>query len=77
MRFALRERSECFTVQRTTSCLRSKRFIDKHLVLWYNYQKGGNIMANNKVTEQSLDFAVHIINLVKQLKEQREKDRNA
>ena len=29
-------------------------------------------MANDKLTEQSLDFAVHIINLVKQLKEQRE-----
>ena len=29
-------------------------------------------MANDKLTEQSLDFAVHIIDLVKQLKEQRE-----
>ena len=29
-------------------------------------------MANDKLTEQSLDFAVHNINLVKQLKEQRE-----
>ena len=29
-------------------------------------------MACDKLTEQSLDFAVHIINLVKQLKEQRE-----
>ena len=29
-------------------------------------------MVNDKLTEQSLDFAVHIINLVKQLKEQRE-----
>ena len=29
-------------------------------------------MASDKLTEQSLDFAVHIINLVKQLKEQRE-----
>ena len=29
-------------------------------------------MANDKLTEQSLDFAVHIINLVRQLKEQRE-----
>ena len=29
-------------------------------------------MANDKLTEQSLDFAVHIINLVKQLKKQRE-----
>lgn len=29
-------------------------------------------MENNKLSEQSLDFAVQIINLVKQLKEQRE-----
>ena len=29
-------------------------------------------MANDKLAEQSMDFAVHIINLVKQLKEQRE-----
>lgn len=29
-------------------------------------------MANDKLTEQSMEFAVHIINLVKQLKEQRE-----
>ena len=29
-------------------------------------------MANDKLTEQSLEFAVHIINLVKHLKEQRE-----
>ncbi|MBO5293707.1 MAG: four helix bundle protein [Clostridia bacterium] len=29
-------------------------------------------MANDKLTEQSLNFAVHIINLVRQLKEQRE-----
>ena len=29
-------------------------------------------MANDKLTEQSLDFAVHIINLVRPLKEQRE-----
>ena len=29
-------------------------------------------MTNDKLTEQSLDFAVHIINLVRQLKEQRE-----
>ena len=28
-------------------------------------------MENDKLTEQSLNFAVHIINLVKQLKEQR------
>ncbi len=29
-------------------------------------------MANDKLTEQSLDFVVNIINLVKQLKQQRE-----
>ena len=29
-------------------------------------------MANDKLAEQSMDFAVHIINLVKQLKEQKE-----
>ena len=29
-------------------------------------------MANDKLSEQSIDFAVHIINLVKQLKEQKE-----
>jgi four helix bundle protein len=29
-------------------------------------------MANDKLSEQSMDFAVYIINLVKQLKEQRE-----
>ena len=34
--------------------------------------KDGDIMANDKLSEQSMDFAVQIINLVKQLKEQRE-----
>ena len=29
-------------------------------------------MANDKLSEQSMDFAVEIINLVKRLKEQRE-----
>ena len=38
---------------------RSECFIDKHLVLWYNYLKGGDIMANDKLTEQSLDFDMH------------------
>ena len=32
----------------------------------------GDIMANDKLSEQAMDFAVQIINLVKQLKEQRE-----
>ena len=36
------------------------------------YSKDGDIMANDKLSEQSMDFAVQIINLVKQLKEQRE-----
>ena len=36
------------------------------------YLKDGDIMANDKLAEQSMDFAVQIINLVKQLKEQRE-----
>ena len=34
--------------------------------------KDGDIMASDKLSEQSMDFAVHIINLMKQLKEQRE-----
>ena len=34
--------------------------------------KDGDIMTNDKLAEQSMDFAVQIINLVKQLKEQRE-----
>jgi hypothetical protein len=36
------------------------------------YLKDGDIMASDKLSEQSMDFAVQIINLVKQLKEQRE-----
>jgi four helix bundle protein len=36
------------------------------------YLKDGDIVANDKLSEQSMDFAVQIINLVKQLKEQRE-----
>ena len=36
------------------------------------YLKDGDIMANDKLSEQSMDFAVQIINLVKQIKEQRE-----
>ena len=34
--------------------------------------KDGEVMANDKLAEQSMDFAVQIINLVKQLKERRE-----
>jgi four helix bundle protein len=36
------------------------------------YLKDGDMMANDKLSEQSMDFAVQIINLVKQIKEQRE-----
>ena len=36
------------------------------------YSKDGDIMANDKLAEQSMGFAVQIINLVKQLKDQRE-----
>lgn len=36
------------------------------------HPKDGDIMTNDKLSEQSIDFAVQIINLVKQLKEQRE-----
>jgi four helix bundle protein len=36
------------------------------------YPKGGDIMANDKLAEQSMNFSVDIINLVKKLKEQRE-----
>ena len=39
--------------------------------LWYNYLKGSDIMDNGKLADQSMDFAVQVINLVKQLKEQR------
>ena len=34
--------------------------------------KDGEVMSNDKLAEQSMDFAVQIINLVKQLKERRE-----
>ena len=33
------------------------------------YLRDGDIMANDKLSEQSMDFAVQITNLVKQLKE--------
>ncbi len=36
------------------------------------YSKDGDIMTNDKLSEQSMDFAVQIVSLVKQLKEQRE-----
>ena len=34
--------------------------------------KDGEVMSNDKLAEQSMDFAVQTINLVKQLKERRE-----
>ena len=34
--------------------------------------KDGEVMSNDKLAEQSIDFAIQIINLVKQLKERRE-----
>ena len=36
------------------------------------YSKGGDYMPNDKLSEQSMEFAFQIINLVKYLKEQRE-----
>ena len=62
---------ECFTAQRAASYSRSECFI-KTMGLCYTFLKDGDIMANDKLSEQSMDFAVQIINLVKQLKEQRE-----
>ncbi len=47
------------------------RFIRAQRVLRLQ-NEDGNCMTNDKLSEQSLNFAVHIINLVKQLKEQRE-----
>ena len=61
------------------SYLQSKCFISKdgasltkHWIYAVLYLKDGDIMANDKLSEQSMDFAVQIINLVKQLREQRE-----
>ena len=61
------------------SYLQSKCFISKdgasltkRWICAILYSKDGDIMANDKLSEQSMDFAVQIINLVKQLKEQRE-----
>ena len=48
-----------------------ENLIYKVMGLWYNYPKGSDIIANGKLTDQSMDFTVQIINLVKQLKEQR------
>ena len=61
------------------SYLQSKCFISKNgasLTKLEDYDilylKDGDIMSNDKLSEQSMDFAVQIINLVQQLKEKRE-----
>jgi four helix bundle protein len=56
----------------SASYSRSECFIGKTMFCAILYPKDGDIMANDKLAEQSMDFAVQIINLVKQLKEQRE-----
>ena len=53
------------------SCLRSKRFIGK-IFLAEIYFRTMIELENDKLREQSMDFAVQIINLVKQLKAQKE-----
>ena len=53
------------------SCLRSKRFIEK-ICLAEIYFRTMIELENDKLREQSMDFAVQIINLVKQLKAQKE-----
>lgn len=53
------------------SCLRSKRFIEK-IFLAEIYFRAMIELENDKLREQSMDFAVQIINLVKQLKAQKE-----
>ena len=47
-------------------------FIDKSENTDIISLKDGEVMSNDKLAEQSMDFAVQIINLVKQLKERRE-----
>ena len=47
-------------------------FIDKSENTDIIKLKDGEVMSNDKLAEQSMDFAVQIINLVKQLKERRE-----
>ena len=51
------ERSECFVFENRVNNIE---------------QRGEKRMSNDKLTEQSLEFAVEIINLVKRLKEMRE-----
>ena len=47
-------------------------FIVKIRQMCYAVRKGGECMRNDKLSTQSMDFAVAIITLVKRLKEQRE-----
>ena len=53
------------------SCLRSKRFIGKIFLAEICFRTMIEL-ENDKLREQSMDFAVQIINLVKQLKAQKE-----
>jgi len=47
-------------------------FIDKSENTDIINLKDGEVMSNDKLAEQSMDFSIQIINLVKQLKERRE-----
>ena len=74
VRFASYERSECFieAVRLLLHIREANASLTKLKDYDMLYLKDGDIMANDKLAEQSMDFAVQIINLVKQLKEQRE-----
>ena len=50
----------------------SECFIDKSENTDIIKLKDGEVMSNDKLAEQSMDFSIQIINLVKQLKERRE-----
>ena len=50
----------------------SECFIDKSENSDIINLKDGEVMSNDKLAEQSMDFSIQIINLVKQLKERRE-----
>lgn len=54
------------------SYLRSECFLEEGRNLCYYLLKERDYMANDKLSDQSMEFAVQIINLVKMLKEQRE-----
>lgn len=68
-----------FILQSKTSCehmralhIAWRYFIVKIRQMCYAVRKGGECMRNDKLSTQSMDFAVAIITLVKRLKEQRE-----